>query len=97
VALVAVHSQKSKEGVSAMYIAVGSVSEEARTAIERAGGAIKPSQKPGVLMVALPATAGKQGSDSTGAYIDLPGHPLVTLRFTRAWHTEDCSLDIHRQ
>jgi hypothetical protein len=79
-----------------MNIAVGRVSEEAREAIEQAGGSIAPSLKPGVLMVILPATAGKQASGSTGAYIDLPGHPLITLRFTRAWNVEDCSLDIHR-
>ncbi|GHO99571.1 hypothetical protein KSF_096190 [Reticulibacter mediterranei] len=79
-----------------MNIAVGKVSDAARKAIEQAGGSIAPSLKPGVLMVTLPATAGKQGADSSGAYIDLPGHPLVTLRFTRKWHTEDCSLDIHQ-
>jgi len=79
-----------------MNIAVGKISDEARAAIEQRGGSITPTLKPGVSMVTLPDTAGKQASGSTGAYIDLPGVPCITLRFTRAWNVEDCSLDIHQ-
>jgi hypothetical protein len=80
-----------------MNIPVGKISDEARKAIEQAGGTIAPSLKQGVFMVTLPESANKYAADSDGAYVDLPGHPLVTLRFTRAWTTEECGLDIHTE
>jgi hypothetical protein len=77
-----------------MNIAVGKISDEARKAIEQAGGSIEPTLKPSVMMVKLPTGTENLSSDALGACIALPSEKL--LCFTRAWHTEDCSLDIYR-
>lgn len=75
-------------------IAVGKISDAAREAILACGGRIEATKKPSVSMVLLPSGTELTGSDDSGAFIPLPEPSQATLRFTRAWETEDCSLDL---
>jgi hypothetical protein len=77
-----------------MNIAVGKVSDEARALIEQLGGRIEPSLKPSVLLITLPEHAEQLNSNALGAYIALPAPSEAVLYFTRAWHTEDCSIGL---
>ncbi len=77
-----------------MNIAVGKITDRARLAIEKLGGSISPSLKPGVFIVTLPEGCEELSNDALGAHIGMPEPSDVILTFSRAWHTEDCSLDI---
>lgn len=75
-------------------IPVGVISPEARAAILACGGRIEATKKPSVSMVVLPEGAEELSSNADHAYIALPDASESVLHFTRAWQTEDCSLDL---
>jgi hypothetical protein len=77
-----------------MNIAVGKITERARAAIENVGGSIEGTLKPSVWMVVLPDGTEELSSDALGCHVGLPAPSEIVLVFSRAWHTEDCSLDL---
>jgi hypothetical protein len=69
----------------------GKITDKAKEAIEAAGGHIEDTKQPDIVMAVMP-DAEIFGSSETTAFIELPTE--ATLRFTRAWHTSNCALDL---
>lgn len=75
-----------------MNIAVGKVTDAARAAIEGIGGHIEKTLKEGVVMTVLPESAEIASSTNEGSLIHMSDG--TSLYFRRAWHTEDCILEM---